>query len=129
MARRVVVQLVEDLDGSEIVDGEGGTVMFALDQVSSDIDLNTEHGDDLRAALQPPRIVSTSTRSTPTRQRSTNWWRSARPWSPATAWAATNDGDAGPGGQRVPHRGKALRRSAGLISVVSEVDPFWARSA
>lgn len=50
MAHRVVVQLVHDIDGREIEDGDGGTVTFALDQVQFD---RTQHGDELRAALQP----------------------------------------------------------------------------
>ncbi len=70
MARRVVVQLVDDLDGSEIVDGDGGTVMFALDQVSYEIDLNTEHSDDLRAALQPYIEGARKVRTTKRRRRS-----------------------------------------------------------
>ena len=53
MARRVVVQLVDDLDGGDIEDGAGGTVRFALDQVDYEIDLGAHHGEQLRAALQP----------------------------------------------------------------------------
>lgn len=53
MARRVVVQLVDDLDGREIEDDGGGTVTFALDQVSYEIDLSAQHGEQLRAALEP----------------------------------------------------------------------------
>lgn len=53
MARRVVVQLVDDLEGREIEDGDGGTVSFALDQVGYEIDLSAQHSDELRAELQP----------------------------------------------------------------------------
>lgn len=53
MARRVVVQLVDDLDGRDIEDGTGGTVKFSLDQVGFEIDLSVQHRDELRAVLQP----------------------------------------------------------------------------
>lgn len=67
MARRVVVQLVDDLDGREIADDDGGgTVKLALDQVSYEIDLSAQHGEQLRAELQPyierGRKVRTATR-------------------------------------------------------------------
>lgn len=70
MARRVVVQLVDDLDGSEIEDGDGGTVAFALDQVSYEIDLSGEHGEQLRAALQPYIERARRVRTTRRRRRS-----------------------------------------------------------
>lgn len=69
MARRVVVQLVDDLDGSEIVEGEGGTMTFALDQVSYEIDLSAQHGDELRAALQPYIEGARKVRTTRRRRR------------------------------------------------------------
>ena len=51
MAQRTVVRLVDDLDDTEIVDGAGETVNFALDGRQYEIDLTNEHADDLRAAL------------------------------------------------------------------------------
>lgn len=70
MARRVVVQLVDDLDGREIEDDHGGTVTFALDQVSYEIDLSAQHGDELRAALQPYVERARKVRTTRRRRRS-----------------------------------------------------------
>lgn len=52
MAQRTVVQLLDDLDGSDITDG-GETVSFALDGSSYEIDLGSVHAAELRAALQP----------------------------------------------------------------------------
>ncbi|WP_341927532.1 histone-like nucleoid-structuring protein Lsr2 [Nocardioides psychrotolerans] len=43
MARRVVVQLVDDLDGRDIEDGTWCTVKFSLDQVGFEIDLSVQH--------------------------------------------------------------------------------------
>ncbi len=53
MARKVVLQLVDDLDGREIEDGAGGTVKFSLDQVDFEIDLSIQHRDEVHAVLQP----------------------------------------------------------------------------
>lgn len=69
MVRRVVVQLVDDLDGGEIEDGAGGTVQFALDQVDYEIDLSAQHGDELRAALQPYIERARKMRTTKRRRR------------------------------------------------------------
>ena len=49
----MAVQLVDDLDGREIEDGDEAGVRFALDQVSHEMGLSTQHGNQLRAALQP----------------------------------------------------------------------------
>ena len=51
MAQRTVIRLVDDLDDTEIVDGGGGTVNFALDGRRYEIDLTNDHADEMRAAL------------------------------------------------------------------------------
>ena len=53
MVQRVEILLTDDLDGSEIPTGKGGTVPFALDGKSYEIDLRTKHAAALRAALDP----------------------------------------------------------------------------
>lgn len=52
MARRTVIQLVDDLDGVDITD-RGETVPFQLDETAYEIDLGPGHAAELRAALQP----------------------------------------------------------------------------
>ena len=52
MAQRTVIRLVDDLDDTEIVDGGGETVNFALDGRRYEIDLTNRHADDLRAAMR-----------------------------------------------------------------------------
>lgn len=47
MAQRVVVSLVDDLDGSEADE----TVQFGLDGVSYEIDLSSENAEELREIL------------------------------------------------------------------------------
>ncbi|WP_091226274.1 Lsr2 family protein [Microbacterium sp. 3J1] len=53
MARRIVHQLVDDIDGSVLEVGEGETVHFSLNGTSYEIDLNSAHAEELRAALEP----------------------------------------------------------------------------
>jgi hypothetical protein len=56
MARRIVHQLVDDLDGSLLEVGEGETVLFSLDGIAYEIDLTDENAAALRAALD--RFIS-----------------------------------------------------------------------
>ena len=51
MARKTVVQLVDDLDGSEIDDGQ--TITFSHQGVSYEIDLGRENAERLHDALAP----------------------------------------------------------------------------
>jgi hypothetical protein len=53
MAQKVVVQLVDDLDGSAIEPGTGSTVSFAIDGTSYEIDLSDANAGRLRDALSP----------------------------------------------------------------------------
>lgn len=53
MARRIVHQLVDDIDGSVLEVGEGETVHFSLNGTSYEIDLNAAHAEELRKALEP----------------------------------------------------------------------------
>ncbi|MCK8478753.1 histone-like nucleoid-structuring protein Lsr2 [Microbacterium aurugineum] len=75
MARRIVHQLVDDIDGSVLEVGEGETVHFSLNGTSYEIDLNSSHAEELRAALEPYISAgrragsSTATRTSPSRKR------------------------------------------------------------
>lgn len=53
MARKIIHQLVDDIDGSVLEVGEGETVHFSLDGSAYEIDLTGEHAAQLRAALEP----------------------------------------------------------------------------
>ena len=53
MARRIVHQLVDDLDGTVLEVGEGETVLFSLDGVAYEIDLSAGNAAALRDALAP----------------------------------------------------------------------------
>jgi hypothetical protein len=66
MARRIVHQLVDDLDGTVLEIGEGETVLFSLDGVAYEIDLTDDNAAALRNALAPyvgaGRSISSSSR-------------------------------------------------------------------
>ncbi|MRH28805.1 Lsr2 family protein [Microbacterium sp. SYP-A9085] len=53
MARKIVHQLVDDIDGTVLEPGSGQTVLFSLDGVAYEIDLTDGHAADLRDALAP----------------------------------------------------------------------------
>jgi hypothetical protein len=53
MARRIVHQLVDDLDGTVLEIGSGETVLFSLDGSAYEIDLTDENARALRDALAP----------------------------------------------------------------------------
>ena len=68
MARRIVHQLVDDIDGTLLEVGEGETVLFSIDGVAYEIDLTAENAAALRGALErytkAARPVSSSRTST-----------------------------------------------------------------
>ncbi|WP_294981886.1 Lsr2 family protein, partial [uncultured Microbacterium sp.] len=53
MARKIVHQLVDDLDGTVLEVGDGETVLFSLDGTAYEIDLTTDNAAALRDALAP----------------------------------------------------------------------------
>ncbi len=51
MARKIVHQLVDDIDGTVLEPGQGQTVLFSLDGIAYEIDLTDENAGALRDAL------------------------------------------------------------------------------
>jgi hypothetical protein len=51
MAQKVTTTLIDDLDGTPIEDGKGGTVQFGFDGTSYEIDLSDKNSEKLREAL------------------------------------------------------------------------------
>lgn len=75
MAKRIVHHLVDDIDGTEIAEGEGETLNFSISGTAYEIDLTTEHAAELRAAFEPyisagRRVSSSTSSATSTRTRS-----------------------------------------------------------
>lgn len=53
MARQIIHQLVDDLDGTVLPVGEGETVRFSLDGRAYEIDLSSANAQNLRDAVAP----------------------------------------------------------------------------
>lgn len=53
MARKIVHQLIDDIDGTVLEVGDGETVYFALDGKAYEIDLTDQNARALRDALAP----------------------------------------------------------------------------
>ncbi|MEO2118704.1 MAG: Lsr2 family protein, partial [Microbacterium sp.] len=53
MARKIVHQLVDDLDGTVLEIGEGETLTFSLDGTAYEIDLTDANAAALRDSLAP----------------------------------------------------------------------------
>ncbi|MGM7668323.1 histone-like nucleoid-structuring protein Lsr2 [Microbacterium sp. A93] len=81
MARRIVHQLVDDIDGTILGIGEGETVLFSLNSTAYEIDLTSENADALREALEP--YISAARRASAPTSRGTGRKRTAA--SPETA--------------------------------------------
>jgi hypothetical protein len=102
MAQKVVVQLVDDLDGTAIEDGAGSTVTFAIDGTSYEIDLSDAHASEFRDVLSPylkaGRRIAGSRRSSAPRSSSSS--------SAAASEAAAMREWANAQGMKVSQRGR-----------------------
>lgn len=74
MARKVIYQLVDDLDNTPLEEGDGETIEFSLDGNDYEIDLSEGHAKVLRTMLGKYIAVARrpESSSTPRRTRSTN---------------------------------------------------------
>jgi hypothetical protein len=100
MANRIITTLVDDIDGTLIAEGEGGTVLFALDRVTYEVDLTSSHAVTLRDALAPfiaaGRVVGKSGTKVTPRSGTSN---RAAELAEIRAWARAN-------GLSAPDRGR-----------------------
>jgi hypothetical protein len=85
MARKVIVELVDDLDGSPI--GENSTITFSLEKKAYEIDLSDANLQKLRDALAPfisaarPAGASGSRASSSPRKAPTHDVADVRAWA------------------------------------------------
>ncbi|WAA65131.1 histone-like nucleoid-structuring protein Lsr2 [Microbacterium oxydans] len=91
MARRIVHQLVDDIDGSVLEVGDGETVHFSLNGASYEIDLNADHAEELRKALEPYIAAGRRAGSSSTPRTSAPRKRQARNPEVAAIRAWAND--------------------------------------
>lgn len=99
MARKIVHQLVDDLDGTVLEVGDGETVLFSVDGTAYEIDLTHDNATALRDALAPyidaarrvssraatPRAASSSSAGGRKQKRA-----GQRDYAPIREWAAKN---------------------------------------
>lgn len=97
MARKIVHQLVDDLDGTVLEPGEGETVLFSLDGAAYEIDLTDDNAAALRAAFAPYLSAARSVSARSGRDGSSRGGagrvqkRSGqRDYAPVREWAAKN---------------------------------------
>lgn len=99
MAQKTVVQLVDDLDGSPLADGEGKTITLTFEGVSYEIDLSSHHVDELKAALSPYLAAARKTSGRRSSSRSGNSKTDPAELQKIRDWAAEN-------GHTVSNRGR-----------------------
>lgn len=95
MARRIVHQLVDDLDGTVMEIGSGETVLFSLDGVAYEIDLTEANAAALREALAPYTAAGRSVSSrrsapAPARAKASRGAGSRSDYAAVRAWARDN---------------------------------------
>jgi hypothetical protein len=111
VARKIITQLVDDIDATALDAGEGETVLFSLDGVSYEIDLSNANAVALREALstyvQAGRRVSASQSRPQTRAARSNRGETAaiREWAAANGYAVSSRG-------RIPETVVAAYRAA-----------------
>ena len=117
MAQKTFTMLVDDLDDTQIADGEGQTVSFGLDGKNYELDLTNEHADELRAAVD--RYVKAARNvggrsSSPSRARNVGGRQSSTSVDPKAVreWAKSNKVEVSPRG-RIPQRVIDQFRAAG----------------
>ena len=103
MARKIIHQLVDDVDGTVLEVGDGETVLFSLDGIAYEIDLSAENAAALRDALSAytsaGRRVSSGRSAAPTSAAGGRRRTGQRDLSVVREWAKAN-------GFKVSERGR-----------------------
>lgn len=101
MARRIIHQLVDDIDGTVLGIGEGESVSFSFNGTAYEIDLSSDNAEALRVALEP--YISAARRSSASRGPARTSARKSSSGSSETGeireWALAN-------GHQVSSRGR-----------------------
>lgn len=90
MAQKTLIQLVDDLDGSPIQDGEGRTVTFSIEGATYEIDLTVVHVNELTDALAPYVAAGRKTASTKSAGRTSTTRSDRAQLQKIREWAAQN---------------------------------------
>lgn len=81
MARKVIEQLIDDLDGTEIADGEAESITLTIDSKTYKLDLRRANAEQLRALLRPYLAAATQVRSGKTKSGSAHSTQEVRNWA------------------------------------------------
>jgi len=100
VAQKVIVETVDDLDGTVIDDGTGGTVQFSLQGKSYEIDLSEENTSRLHELLDP--YISKARQTGQLRRPSTPSSKSSSSLQDIREWARAN-------GHQVSERGRIAK--------------------
>jgi len=111
MAQKIITTLVDDIDGTEITDGEGGTVRFAIDGTSYEIELIIDNAEKLRDALQPYIDNGRRARNTTPQLKATS--NNREELAAAREWLKNN-------GHRVSDRGRVPNKLLELYRAQNE---------
>jgi hypothetical protein len=87
VASKTVVQIVDDLDGTELAPGKGETVLFGLDGNRYEIDLSDKNAKQLRNDLAKYVDHARRVSAAPRRSRRSSTGYDAKA---VRAWAASN---------------------------------------
>lgn len=97
MAQKVITQLVDDIDGKELKEGEGETVTFALDGAQYELDLSKKNADTFRGLFQD--YIAAGRKVTGGRGKAARKTQSGPSAAEIRDWARSN-------GHEVPDRGR-----------------------
>lgn len=101
MARKVIVELVDDLDDTPIADGEGENIVFAVNGTEYEIDLNDKNAQEFHRKLNyyiehAAKLGSVKKRGTGSAatspRRSSEQTKAIRHWAVANGYEVSSRG-------------------------------------
>ncbi|NLE79601.1 MAG: Lsr2 family protein [Rhodococcus sp.] len=101
MARKVIVELVDDLDDTPIADGEGEHIVFAVNGTEYEIDLNDKNAQESHRKLDyyiehAAKLGNVKKRGTaaagPSSRRSSEQTKAIRHWAAANGYEVSSRG-------------------------------------
>ena len=112
MAQRTRVELVDDIDGKVLNDGDGETVVFSLDGISYELDLSRKNADKFRGHFQD--FIAAGRKCDGSRGRTRAASAPSRDYDPKAVrkWAESNKVDL-PARGRIPRAVLERFRAAG----------------
>lgn len=90
MARNFIEKITDDLDGTQIPEGEDSEVSFGLDNVDYAIDLNQKNAEALRESLAPYIAVARHSARAGKRQKAKRQQNNKAELDAIRTWAREN---------------------------------------